>query len=217
MGRASIECSTRSFQESKGRSTLSAGIALYLLHADREPGAEVYSAAADREQAAIVFDVAKQMVLQSEQLRPRTELYRRSMVHLESASSYRVLSADAFTKHGLNASGIVVDELHAQRNRELVDVLRTSVGSRRQPVEVYITTAGYDRNSICWEMHDYAIKVRDGIIEDPAFLPVIYAADEADDWTDETVWAKANPGLGQFDQARLSARRVRKGQGDPGL
>ena len=180
----------------QGKSTLSAGIALYLLHADREPGAEVYSAAADREQAAIVFDVAKQMVLQSDQLCARTELYRRSMVHLESASSYKVLSADAFTKHGLNASGIVVDELHAQRNRELVDVLRTSVGSRRQPVEVYITTAGYDRNSICWEMHDYAIKVRDGIIEDPAFLPVIYAADETDDWTDEAVWAKANPGLG---------------------
>ena len=180
----------------QGKSTISAGVALYLLHADGENGAEVYSAAADREQAAIVFDVAKQMVLQSEQLRTRTELYRRSMVHLESASSYKVLSADAFTKHGLNASGIVVDELHAQRNRELVDVLRTSVGSRRQPVEVYITTAGYDRNSICWEMHDYAIKVRDGIIEDPAFLPVIYAADEADDWTDEDVWAKANPGLG---------------------
>ena len=179
-----------------GKSTLCAGIALYLLHADREPGAEVYSAAADREQAAIVFDVAKQMVLQSEPLRQRSEVYRRSMVVLESASSYRVLSADAFTKHGLNASGIVVDEVHAQRNRELIDVLTTSVGSRRQPLEAYITTAGYDRKSIGFELHDYAIKVRDGIIEDPAFLPVIFAADENDDWTDERVWAKCNPGLG---------------------
>ena len=179
-----------------GKSTLCAGIALYLLHADREPGAEVYSAAADREQAAIVFDVAKQMVMQSEPLRQRSEVYRRSMVVLESASSYRVLSADAFTKHGLNASGVVVDEVHAQRNRELIDVLTTSVGSRRQPLEAYITTAGYDRKSIGWELHDYAVKVRDGVIDDAAFLPVIFAADEEDDWTDEKVWARCNPGLG---------------------
>jgi phage terminase large subunit-like protein len=179
-----------------GKSTLCAGIALYLLHADQEPGGEVYSAAADREQAAIVFDVAKQMVMQSEPLRRRSEVYRRSMVVLESASSYRVLSADAFTKHGLNASGIVVDEVHAQKNRELIDVLTTSVGSRRQPLEAYITTAGYDRNSICWELHEYAEKVRDGVIDDPAFLPVIYAASEQDDWTDEEVWARCNPGLG---------------------
>jgi len=179
------------------KSTLCAGIALYLLHADREPGAEVYSAAADREQAAIVFDVAKQMVTQSPRLLQRTELYRRAMVHLESASSYKVLSADAFTKHGLNAHGVVVDEVHVQRNRELIDVLSTSVGSRRQPVEVYITTAGFDRKTICWELHDYAQRVLKGVIDDPYFLPVIYAAEPTDDWTDEAVWAKANPGLGK--------------------
>lgn len=179
------------------KSTLCAGIALYLLHADREPGAEVYSAAGDRDQAAVVFDVARQMVNQSPALKLRTEVYRRSMVHLESASSYRVLSADAFTKHGLNAHGIVVDEVHVQRNRELIDVLSTSTGSRRQPVEVYITTAGYDKRTICWELHDYAERVARGIIHDPYFLPVIYAADPKDDWTDERVWAKANPGLGK--------------------
>ena len=137
------------------------------------------------------------MVVQSpDQLAPRLEIYRRSMVHLESASSYRVLSADAYTKHGLNASGIVVDEVHAQKNRELIDVLTTSVGSRRQPIEVYITTAGYDRQSICYELHDYALRVMNGVIEDPAFLAVIYAAGEEDDWTDERVWAQCNPGLG---------------------
>ncbi len=194
-------------------STLCAGIALYLLHADREMGAEVYSAAADREQAAIVFDVAKQMVSQSRQLRPRTEVYRRSMVHLESASSYKVLSADAFSKHGLNASGIIVDEVHAQRNRELIDVLSTSVGSRRQPIEVYITTAGFDRKSICWELYDYAVKVRDGIIVDDAFLPVIFEAKPKDDWTDERVWAKANPGLGssiKIDYLRAECKKAQE-------
>jgi phage terminase large subunit-like protein len=197
----------------QGKSTICAGIALYLLHADKEPGAEVYSAAADREQAAIVFDVAKQMVLQSPPLQARTELYRRSMVHLESASSYKVLSADAFTKHGLNASGIVVDEVHAQKNRELIDVLTTSVGARRQPLEVYITTAGYDRKSICWELHEYALKVARGIIQDDAFLPVIYAADPEDDWTSEATWAKANPGLGKsvkLDYLRAECEKAKQ-------
>jgi phage terminase large subunit-like protein len=193
-------------------STLCAGIALYLLHADREPGAEIYSAAADREQAAIVFDVARQMVVQSTPLYARTEVFRRSMVHLESASSYKVLSADAFTKHGLNAHGVVVDEVHAQRNRELIDVLSTSVGSRRQPVEVYITTAGYDRNSICWELYDYAVRVLKGVIEDDAFLPVLFAADPDDDWTDEKVWAKANPGLGHSIKLEYLRGECKKAQ-----
>jgi phage terminase large subunit-like protein len=196
-----------------GKSTLSAGIALYLLHADREPGAEVYSAAADREQAAIVFDVARQMVAQSPQLLARTEVFRRSMVHLESASSYKVLSADAFTKHGLNAHGVVVDEVHTQRNRELIDVLTTSVGARRQPVEIYITTAGFDRHSICWELYDYAQRVARGIIHDDAFLPVLFQANAEDDWTDERVWAKANPGLGhsvKLDYLRAECKKAQE-------
>ena len=180
-----------------GKSTLCAGLGLYLLLADNETSAEVYSAASDREQAAIVFDAAKSMVTANPELSEMVELYRRSMVCPSTASSYKVLSADAYTKHGLNASGIVFDELHAQPNRELFDVLTTSTGARVQPLEVYITTAGYDRHSICWEMHEYALKVRDGIIEDDSFLVAIYAADEKDDWTSPKTWAKANPGLGK--------------------
>lgn len=198
-----------------GKSTLCAGIALYLTLADFEAGSEVYSAAADREQAAIVFDVARQMVEQSPQLRERLEIYRRSLVHLASASSYKVLSADAFTKHGFNAHGVVVDEVHAQRNRELIDVLHTSIGSRRQPVEVYITTAGYDKHSICWELHDHAVKVRDGIVKDPSFLALIYAAEEGDDWTDEAVWAKANPGLGHSIKLEYLRKELIKAKAIP--
>ena len=180
-----------------GKSTLSAGLALYLTVADDEAGAEVYSAAADRDQAAIVFDVAKSMVGANEELEGMVECFRRSMVVRRTASSYKVLSADAPTKHGLNAHGIIFDELHAQPNRELFDVLTTSTGARVQPLEIYITTAGYDRHSICWEQHEYACKVRDGIIEDDSLLVAIYCADEKDDWTDPKVWAKANPGLGK--------------------
>ena len=179
-----------------GKSTLGAGIALYLLFADNEPGAEIYSAAADREQAAIVFDMAKGMVEGSPPLKKRAEAYRRALVVPSSASSYKVLSADAATKHGFSAHGIIFDELHAQPNRELWDVLTTSTGARRQPLTVAITTAGYDRHSICYELYDYACKVRDGIIDHPTFLPVIYEAGKDDDWKSPATWEKAHPGLG---------------------
>ena len=179
-----------------GKSLTGAGIALILLFADHEMGGEVYSAAADRDQAAIVFDLAKQMVLASPELSAISEIYRRSIVVPRTGSAYHVLSADANTKHGKNASGVLFDELHAQPNRELWDVLNTSTGARRQPVTVAITTAGYDRTSICFEVHDYACKVRDGIIEDATFLPVIYGAKEDADWHDPKVWKQVNPGLG---------------------
>lgn len=179
-----------------GKSTLSAGIALYLLFADKEPGAEIYSAAADRDQAAIVFDMAKNMVEACEPLRRRSESFRRAMIVPSLAASYKVLSADANTKHGLSAHGIIFDELHAQPNRELWDVLTTSTGARRQPLTIAITTAGFDRHSICYELYSHACKVRDGIVDDPYFLPVIYEAEPGDDWTKPETWRKAHPGLG---------------------
>lgn len=205
-----------------GKSSLAAGIALYLLFADGEPGAEVYSAAADREQAGIVFNLAKDMVDTSPLLSSKAETFKRSIVVPEARASYKVLSADAFTKHGLNASGIVVDELHAQPNRDLVDVLTTSTGARRQPLTVFLTTAGFNLETICGEYHDYAINVRECVIDDQTFLPVIYAAEpEGDpndegktaaiDWTDEGQWARANPNLGvsvKLDYLRNEARRA---------
>jgi len=178
-----------------GKSTLAAGIALSLL-LEGEPGAEVYSAAADRDQAAIVFEQAKGMVEASRRLAREVKVYRRALFVPRFGATYKVLSADAPTKHGLNAHGIVFDELHAQPNRELWDVLTTSVGAREQPLIVAITTAGYDRESICYEVYQYAKRVRDGIIEDPSFYAAIYEAEEDDDWTTPEVWQKANPSLG---------------------
>lgn len=177
-----------------GKSTFAAGLALYLLFADGEAGAEVFSAAADRDQAAIVFDQAKLMVENSPALGRYAEVYRRSVVVPSTSSAYRVLSADAPTKHGLNAHGIVFDELHAQPNRDLWDVMTTSMGARRQPLLIAITTAGYDRESICWEQHEYARRVLGGIVDDAETYAFIAAADEGDDWTDEATWRKANPG-----------------------
>lgn len=194
-----------------GKSTLAAGIALLLLFASDEPGAEVYSAAADRDQAAIVFDQAKAMVKAAPQLAKLAEVYKHSIVVPSTRSVYRVLSADVKTKYGLNAHGVVFDELHAQPTRELWDVLTTSTGSRRQPLVVAITTAGFDRESICWEQHEYARQILEGIIDDPSFFAYIRAADPEDDWLDEEVWAKANPSLGvtvKLDYLRNEARRA---------
>ena len=198
-----------------GKTTLAAGIALYLLLADDEPGAEVYCAAADRDQAAICFDAAKGMVDASPALQKRVQPYKRALAVPGTGSTLKVLSAEAYTKHGLNASGIVVDEVHAQPNRDLWDVLTTSVGARRQPLTIAITTAGFDRHSLCWELYDHACKVRDGVLTDDAFLPVIYEAGADDDWKLPATWRKAHPGLGISVKEEFIAAECLKAQQMP--
>jgi phage terminase large subunit-like protein len=180
-----------------GKSTFAAGLALYLLIADGERSAKVYSAAADKAQAAIVFETADKMAQASPFLAKRLRSFRnRTMEYAETGSKYIVLSSDAYTKHGLSPSGVVIDELHAQPNRELYDVLNTAMGKRSQPLMIMITTAGYDRESICFEQHEYARQVAAGVVDDPTFYPAIFAADPDDDWTQPETWAKANPNYG---------------------
>ncbi len=179
-----------------GKTTLCAGIALYLLLADEEAGPMVYSAAADRGQAGLVFDEAKRMIHASPILSQVAEIYQHSIAAPRSNGSYKALSAEAYTKHGLNPSGIIFDELHAQPNRELWDVLNTATGSRLQPLTVAITTAGYDRHSICWQQHEYAERVIADPAVDPRFFGCIFAATEDADWKDPKVWRAANPNLG---------------------
>lgn len=196
----------------QGKSTLGAGIALYLLLADGELGCEVYSAAADRDQARIIFDIARLMIDNSPVLAMRAAVYRNSIVSMDRTRVYKPLSADAHTKHGFNTHGIIFDELHAQPDRELWDVLTTSVGSRRQPLTWAMTTAGFDKNSICWEMHEYARKVADGVIHDETFYSLICTAPINDDIYDEATWAKANPGLGtiaKIDYLREAVNKVK--------
>jgi phage terminase large subunit-like protein len=193
------------------KTTLAAGISLYLTLADGEPGAEVYAAAADKEQARICFDIASAMVQSSPALLERCEIFRNTIVVSATFSKYAVLSADAFTKHGLNAHGVVVDEVHAQKTRDLIDVLHTSTGSRRQPLEAYITTAGHDKHTIAAEMHEHALRVRGDPTIDEALLVVIYAARPEDDWRSEETWRRANPGLGKskkLDYMRQECNRA---------
>ena len=160
-----------------GKSELAAAIALYLLFADNEMSAEVYGAAADRQQASIVFDVAKQMVEMSPALLRRCKLMgaTRRIVNYSNAGFYQVLSAEVGTKHGFNVSGLVFDEIHAQPNRKLYDVLTKGSGdAREQPLFFIITTAGTDKNSICYELHTKAQDILAGRKIDPSFYPVVY-------------------------------------------
>lgn len=198
-----------------GKSNLSAAIALYMLFADGERGAEVISAAGDRGQANIVFNIAQEMISNNEHLRTRAKVLR-NVVHYKS-SWYKSISAEAYTKHGLNCHAVIFDELHTQPNRDLWDVLTTSTGARRQPLIMALTTAGHDRASICYEVHEYAQQVKNGIIDDPTFLPVLYAADPDDDWTDEEVWKKANPGYGSICHKSYFEQAVQNAKANPSM
>lgn len=193
----------------QGKSELAAAIALYLLYADGEASAEVYGAACDRNQASIVFDVAKQMVLKSPALMKRSKITAatKRIVNYSNAGFYQVLSAETGTKHGLNVSGLVFDEIHAQPNRKLYDVLTKGSGdAREQPLFFIITTAGTDKQSICYELHSKALDIMKGRKIDSTFYPVVYGLDEGDDWNDEANWYKANPSLGHT----IAIERVRE-------
>jgi phage terminase large subunit-like protein len=180
-------------------STIMAGLGLFLLYYDNEPGAEIVSAAADRAQAGICFDIAREMVESDPYLSKVTQIYRRELVVPHSGSRYSVISSEAYSKHGMNLHGAMIDEVHAhQDGGELWDVLTKGMGSRRQPLTFAITTAGYDRSeaSLCWTLHQHALRVRAGTVEDATFLGVIYGAPDDADWTSPATWALANPGLG---------------------
>jgi len=187
----------------QGKSTTLAGIALYMTAFDSEPGAEVYGAACDREQAGIIYREAASMVRASPALSRHLEVIdsRKTIVHKASNSFYRVLSADAFRAEGLNIHALLFDELHAQRDRRLWDALRYGGAARRSPLILSITTAGFDRKSICWEQHQYAERCTADPTTDPAFFGCIYAAPPecgADGtWKEESVWHQANPSLGE--------------------
>jgi phage terminase large subunit-like protein len=200
-----------------GKSTLFSGLSLYLLAGDGEQGAEIYSAAVDRDQASIVYTEAANMVEASPALSSRLGVVRstKRITFLKTRSFYKALSADVPAKEGLNAHAVLIDELHAQRSRELWDTLRYAGASREQPLHLSVTTAGFDRLSICWEQHQYAEHVLSGQIEDSAFFPYISAAAQDDDWTDPEVWQQANPSFGITLSADQFAEDCREAQESP--
>lgn len=197
-----------------GKSTLAAAVGLYLLMADGEPGAQIFSIAGNAEQAQVVFGEASRMIVRNQALNSAAHCLKDLIDYAPTVSVFRCLSGRASTKHGFNPHGVIGDEVHAWRDREAYDVMTSATGARRQPMEIYITTAGYDTKSICWDLWRTARQVASGDIDLPSFLPVLYAADPSDDWTAEATWRKANPGYGisikpeylkqEFQKAKVS-------------
>jgi phage terminase large subunit-like protein len=183
-----------------GKTELAAALAIYFLLFDGEIGGEIYSAAADKDQAALVFNVAAQMIRNDPELAGQCEIIdsQKRIVHRKSGSFYRAISAEAYSKHGFNASVVIYDELHAAPDGRLWDVLRTSQSARAQPLMLAISTAGYDRQSVLWKLYEHAKRVQADPSIDPTFLPILFEAPMEADWTDEKVWKKANPALGDF-------------------
>lgn len=184
-----------------GKSALGSGIALYGLF--DELGAEVYSCAGDKEQARIVFGEARKSVEASQLLSEKLKVYRDAIEYPATSSVYRVLSAEAYTKEGLNPSLVVFDELHVQPNRELWDTMNLGSGTRVQPLILAITTAGVrfspaGGDSLCYSLWEYGHKVNSGEIDDPTFFFRWWAAPDGADHTDQKVWKKANPALGDY-------------------
>jgi len=208
----------------QGKSELAAAAALYHLFADGEKSGEIYGCAADRDQASLVFNVAVGMIEQSTALSKRAKIVdsMKKIIDKQTGSIYRAESAEAYTKHGLNLSCCIFDELHAQPNRNLWDVMTFGAGdARSQPIWWVITTAGDDpdRVSIGWEQHEYATKILAGEIEDPTWYPVIYGY-EGDDIYNEEHWVEANPSLGvtiQLESVREAAAKAKVNPADERL
>jgi phage terminase large subunit-like protein len=152
------------------------------------------------------------MVRASPMLKRRIRTFRDNLNIEGTASKFEPLGADADTTDGLNIHGAIVDEIHAHKNREMWDKIDTATGARRQPLMFGITTAGFDRQSLCWVLNEYSKKVLDGIIQDDTFFGLIYTLDDDDDWQDEKTWIKANPNLNvskKLDDLQRKAERAK--------
>jgi phage terminase large subunit-like protein len=183
-----------------GKSALGAGLALYSLVMGSD-GSEVYSCAGDREQARIVFGTAKRMVELEPELAGLCKLYRDAIEIPQTGSVYRVLSAEAYTKEGLNPTAVYFDEVHVQPNREFWDVMSLAMGARPEPIMVGITTAGvrFDSSgadSLCYGLYEHGQRVVSGEVQDPSFFFAWWEPrDPTADYRDPETWQEANPGL----------------------
>jgi phage terminase large subunit-like protein len=202
-----------------GKSTEKSGTGAYMMIGDGEGGSEVYSAATKRDQARIVFSETLNMVSQSPVLAKHIKKRKTDLYCAALYSKFEPLSSDSNSLDGLNAHNIIIDELHAIKDRNLYDVLKQSMTARRQPLLDMITTAGFVRESIYDSIYDYACRVLDGAandgVDDDRFLAFIYELDDKAEWTDPACWEKANPGLGTIKSREELALNVERAKNDP--
>lgn len=198
-----------------GKSTLLSGIALYMLIADDEAGAEVYSVASKKDQARIIFDETHNMVKQSPDLQKVVRKRKSDLYFSLTFSRFQPLGKNSDTLDGLNSHLVIMDELHSIKDRNLYEVMKLSQSARRQPLMVMITTAGTVRECIFDDMYKYACSVADGTIKDDSFLPVLYELDEKKEWQEPMAWEKANPGLDRIKKLDDLAGKVERAKNSP--
>jgi phage terminase large subunit-like protein len=199
-----------------GKTEFAAGLALLLLVADGEFGAQIYSLATEEGQARIVFDKTTRMVSMSEPLKKELETFKTSIWCAALNAAFKPISAAPTSKHGFNPSGFIGDEVHAWTSGELAEVVHEGEGARAQPLDVLITTAG-EIGTYAHEQHEYALSVLSGEIEDDELLAVIYACGADEDWTDPAVHARANPNYGISVKPSFLEAEVRKARQLPRL
>lgn len=197
-----------------GKTTMLSAIALYMMIADGEGSAECYSVATKKDQASKAFKSAVAMRSQSPEIRAIVNKRRTDMYMPSTFSSFEPLSSDSDTLDGLNAHLVIIDELHAIKDRNLYEVMKQSTSSRRQPLVVMITTAGTVRECIFDDIYAYANEVLNGTIKNDAFLPVLYELDKTEEWKDIKCWAKANPGIGTIKQYKYLTEQVQRAKDD---
>lgn len=198
-----------------GKSTLLAALALYMLVADYEGAAEIYSVATKKDQARKTLTEAVNMVKQSPELRAIIKKRRNDIYFPATASTFEALASDSNTLDGLNSHAVIIDELHAIRDRNLYEVMKQSTSSRRQPLVIMITTSGTVRESVFDNLYGLACDIADGKVTEDTFLPVIYELDARAEWTDPQAWIKANPGLGTIKQYATLAAFVERAKKNP--
>lgn len=181
-----------------GKTALAAGIALYLLIADGEPGAEIYSAATKKDQAKLSFTDSKKYVQKSPDLKKLATCYTNNISIPRFDSKFEPLGADSDTMDGLNVHGAIIDELHAHKDAGVVDIISTATGARDQPLIFEITTAGANKNTVCFQHREYSINVLEGKegFEDDTWFSMIFGLDDKEEWKDPDMWVKANPNMG---------------------
>lgn len=198
-----------------GKSFLSGCIAVYMLVADGEEGAEVYSAATKLDQAKIIYNAAKNIIDQSAELRALVKSTREGLSFKMTRSVMKPLPNESKSLDGLNIHFAALDEIHEQRDRNMYDVLRQGMKARRQPLIGCITTSGFRREGLYDNLHDYAVSVAKGTVKDDRLLPIVYKLDDIEEWTDPTKWMKANPGLGTIKSTVQLADDVARAKNDP--
>lgn len=194
-----------------GKTELAAGLSILMLLGDAEFGGQVYSMAVDKDQAKIVFGKAGVMVAYSDELKRHLEVLKTAIFCPQLNASFKPLASGAGSKHGFSPSGAIGDEVHEWSSGEVADVVHKGTAARRQPLEIYITTAGVAGDGYAWEQHELAIAIEKGEVVDPTMLVVIFAAGEEADWKKEETWRAANPNYGisvKVDYMRKEAEKA---------